>query len=75
MNRRRLRLRVRITRCLTVAVLIVHSCRGTDWYAQRTLRGYSHSMVAGGLEEMSYTTRLTPWTSLMMRLEMRARTS
>ncbi len=36
---------------------------------------YSHSMVAGGLLEMSYTTRLTPATSLMIRLLMRARTS
>ena len=34
--------------------------------------GYSHSIVAGGLELMSKTTRLTPRTSLMMRLEMRA---
>ena len=31
--------------------------------------GHSHSMVAGGLPEMSYTTRLIPRTSLMMRLE------
>ena len=30
---------------------------------------YSHSIVAGGLPEMSYTTRLMPRTSLMMRLE------
>ena len=30
---------------------------------------YSHSMVAGGFDEMSYTTRLTPFTSLMMRPE------
>ena len=29
---------------------------------------HSHSMVAGGLPEMSYTTRLMPRTSLMMRL-------
>jgi hypothetical protein len=36
---------------------------------------YSHSIVAGGLEEMSYTTRLTPGTSLTIRLEMRARRS
>lgn len=34
-------------------------------------RAHSHSMVAGGLEEMSYTTRFTPRTSLMMRLDMR----
>ena len=30
---------------------------------------YSHSIVPGGLEEMSYTTRFTPRTSLMMREE------
>ena len=36
---------------------------------------YSHSIVAGGLLEMSYTTRFTPFTSLMMRLEIRAKTS
>src|SRR5262249_5746534 len=30
--------------------------------------GYSHSIVDGGFEEMSYTTRLTPFTSLMIRL-------
>jgi hypothetical protein len=37
--------------------------------------GYSHSMVAGGFEEMSYTTRLTPATSAMIRLLMRSSTS
>ena len=36
---------------------------------------YSHSIVLGGLELMSYTTRLTPVTSLMMRLDTRARNS
>ena len=30
---------------------------------------YSHSMVAGGLPDTSYTTRLMPRTSLMMRLD------
>lgn len=30
---------------------------------------HSHSMVAGGLPEMSYTTRLMPRTSLMMRFD------
>jgi len=29
---------------------------------------YSHSIVPGGLLVMSYTTRLTPFTSLMMRV-------
>src|SRR5262245_29912385 len=33
---------------------------------------HSHSIVAGGLPEMSYTTRLMPCTSLMMRFEVRA---
>ena len=30
---------------------------------------YSHSMVAGGLELMSYTTLFTPLTLLMIALE------
>jgi len=33
---------------------------------------YSHSIVLGGLLEMSKQTRLTPLTSLMMRVESRA---
>jgi hypothetical protein len=37
--------------------------------------GYSHSIVAGGFDEMSYTTRLTPGTSLTIRDEIFARTS
>lgn len=32
---------------------------------------HSHSIVAGGLPEMSYTTRLIPRTSLMIRLDAR----
>ena len=36
---------------------------------------YSHSMVAGGFEVMSYATRLMPGTSATMRPEMRASTS
>src|SRR5262249_14575823 len=32
--------------------------------------GYSHSIVEGGLDEMSNTTRLMPLTSLMIRLLM-----
>src|SRR5438067_1578315 len=38
-------------------------------------RRYSHSMVPGGFEVMSKTTRLTPLTSLTMRLLMRPSTS
>ncbi len=33
---------------------------------------YSHSIVAGGFDDTSYTTRFTPFTSLMMRVESRA---
>ena len=36
---------------------------------------YSHSIVAGGLLVMSYTTRFTPGTSATIRPEMRANTS
>ncbi|SDX87256.1 hypothetical protein SAMN05421755_100120 [Nitrosomonas sp. Nm33] len=32
-------------------------------------RDHSHSIVAGGLPEISYTTRLIPRTSLIIRLE------
>lgn len=37
--------------------------------------GYSHSMVPGGLLVTSNTTRLISRTSLVMRVEMRSRTS
>ena len=36
---------------------------------------YSHSIVAGGLELISYTTLLIPLTRLMISLEMRASNS
>jgi|GEM_PF-3901695 len=35
--------------------------------------GHSHSIVPGGLLVTSYTTRLTPFTSLMMRVAARPR--
>lgn len=38
-------------------------------------KNYSHSMVAGGLPVMSYTTRLTPFTSFTIRELMRSSTS
>jgi hypothetical protein len=38
-------------------------------------RLYSHSMVPGGLDVMSRTTRLTSRTSLVMRVEILASTS
>ena len=36
---------------------------------------YSHSIVAGGFDVMSYATRFTPGTSATMRPLMRASTS
>ena len=36
---------------------------------------YSHSIVAGGFDEMSSATRFTPGTSLMIRFEIRSRRS
>ncbi len=47
--------------------------RGTG--PSRAGRAYSHSMVAGGFDDTSYTTRLIPRTSLMMREERRASSS
>jgi hypothetical protein len=37
--------------------------------------GYSHSIVAGGFELMSYTTRLIPFTLLMISFETLPRNS
>jgi hypothetical protein len=42
---------------------------------RRQAGGHSHSIVAGGFDDISYTTRFTPRTSLMTRVEIRARTS
>lgn len=36
---------------------------------RKGVAAYSHSMVAGGLPETSYTTREIPLISLMMRFE------
>ncbi len=43
---------------------IVH-CPFVYWFSMN----YSHSIVAGGLELISYTTRFTPFTLLMISLE------
>ncbi len=46
------------------------------FYTNIYIKGYySHSMVAGGLLEISRQTRLAPLTSLMMRLDIFSRTS
>ena len=59
----------------------LHDCpgyspsKGGKPLCHKVLDFHSHSIVAGGLEEISYTTRLTPRTSLIMRLEMRPKSS
>ena len=56
--------------------VVLHSAFLIFWINYSIVhRVYSHSIVAGGLLVMSRTTRLTPGTSLTMRLEMRSRTS
>jgi hypothetical protein len=40
-----------------------------------TPEAHSHSIVAGGFDDTSYTTRFTPLTSLMIRDEIRPITS
>ena len=49
--------------------------RGFESVSSAQRARHSHSMVAGGLEVTSRTTRLTSGTELVMRVEMRARTS
>lgn len=60
------------------------ACAGTDVAANRHseiattspfLISYSHSIVAGGFEVTSRTTRFTPLTSFVMRVEIFSRTS
>lgn len=41
----------------------------TNWFEGNFRTPHSHSMVAGGFPEMSYTTRLIPRTSLMIRFD------
>ena len=45
--------------------------RGTS----KAVQPYSHSIVPGGFDVMSYTTRLIPRTSLTIRLEIARSTS
>ena len=55
--------------------LVTHAACSRDADAWFTDSTYSHSMVDGGFELMSYTTRLTPFTSLMIRLDIFPNTS
>src|SRR5258708_247907 len=47
---------------------IIDSTKNNYAEALQPIPPYSHSIVPGGLLVMSYTTRLTPFTSLMMRV-------
>ncbi len=49
--------------------------RSTDLPFRLDPLTYSHSIVPGGLEVISYTTRFTPRTSLTIRLEIVSRRS
>ena len=44
-------------------------------YFQGERRSHSHSIVLGGLELMSYTTRFTPRTEFVIRVEIRCKMS
>ena len=57
----------------TARVALVRATR--EFSAPCLERSYPHSIVAGGLPEMSYTTRDTPEISLMMLREHRSRKS
>ena len=59
-----------------VVVLVFWLCMRlspTGLPAQEAKQFYSHSMVAGGLELMSYTTRFIPLTLLMISFDTLAR--
>ena len=64
--------------CPLLALSLVFLCVlcGSNRLTDRRNAGYySHSIVAGGLPEMSYTTRETLDTSLMIRFDTAASTS
>src|SRR5687768_4369962 len=62
--------------CFSDLVLVLRSFTQSSLSSQsEVLLVYSHSMVLGGFEETSYTTRFTPRTSLVIRDETRARKS
>src|SRR5204863_7838566 len=49
--------------------------RARSWEDWQFSEAYSHSMVPGGFEVTSYTTRFTPFTSFTIRLEIVLSTS
>ncbi len=67
----------RSSRLPEMAIQIKHSAMiATRMTITMTSTGpYSHSIVPGGFDVMSYTTRFTPGTSFTMRLAILARTS
>ena len=72
-------LSVTVHKALILLVFLNHPYQSlalpTLFRIQKTLNIYSHSIVAGGLEVISYTMRFTPATSFTIRLEALSRTS
>ena len=66
------RKKARITRACRICLSSV--CFG-PYLTRRQEEIHSHSIVAGGFPEMSYTTRFKPRTSLMMRFDTRPSSS
>jgi len=60
---------------LACAVHFLAGSRCVERATWNMQRRYSHSIVAGGFELTSYTTRFTPRTSLIIRLLIRPKTS
>ena len=54
---------------------ILTSTKQFNDYTIQQQKNHSHSMVAGGFELMSYTTRFTPFTLLMISFETFAKKS
>ncbi len=52
-----------------------HGTQSVRTYQNTSDGHYSHSIVAGGLLDTSYTTRFTPCTSLMIRFDIRPSSS
>ncbi len=73
-------LRIRLNELINAIPTLLRTGRLSDQSAPRLIlpwidSPYSHSIVAGGFELMSYTTRFTPFTSLITRVEIRAKSS
>ena len=71
-HRRHLQLRRAVEQLADAAGAVEQRELGVQMQVDELVHPYSHSIVAGGFELMSYTTRLMPRTSLTMRDEIGA---